>query len=218
MPVSRQPAFTTSSSACSMTRRRRPVSFEDVPVADGLFTIAPDFGGVPFNGQARVLELRIRPGASTGEYTVLARRQLITATPEALRAAFSSATLWSGLLGVSPGFAAGIDNVGVGGVTAVGSGAGLAGGPITTSGSLSIADGGVTAAMIANNSIDTGRLFDGAVNPVDIAPDSITAAQMNVNAIGASELANNAVDTGALVNACVTGSRTDPVARATRSA
>jgi hypothetical protein len=42
---------------------------------------------------------------------------------------------------------------GTGTVTSVGSGAGLTGGPITTSGTLSIANGGVTNAMLANSSL-----------------------------------------------------------------
>jgi len=50
-------------------------------------------------------------------------------------------------------FAAGQTFPGAGTVTSVGSGAGLAGGPITTSGTLSIATGGVTNAMLANSSL-----------------------------------------------------------------
>jgi len=42
---------------------------------------------------------------------------------------------------------------GTGTVTSVGSGAGLTGGPITTSGTLSVATGGVTNAMLANSSL-----------------------------------------------------------------
>jgi len=44
-------------------------------------------------------------------------------------------------------------NTGNGTVTSVGSGAGLAGGPITSSGTLSIATGGVTNAMLQNSSV-----------------------------------------------------------------
>ena len=50
-------------------------------------------------------------------------------------------------------FAAGQTFPGTGTVTSVGSGAGLTGGPITGSGSLSIAAGGVTNAMLANSSL-----------------------------------------------------------------
>jgi len=60
--------------------------FPDAPVADGVFAVAPDFGAAPFNGQQRFLELRVRPGVSTGAYTLLAPRQPVRVTPEALRA------------------------------------------------------------------------------------------------------------------------------------
>jgi len=50
-------------------------------------------------------------------------------------------------------FAPGQTFPGTGTVTSVGSGAGLTGGPITSSGMLSIANGGVTNAMLANNSV-----------------------------------------------------------------
>jgi hypothetical protein len=66
-------------------------------------------------------------------------------------------------------FAAGQTFPGTGGgtVTSVGSGAGLTGGPITTSGALSIAPGGVGNAMLANSSltvsVGTGLTGGGAV-------------------------------------------------------
>src|SRR5262245_41773661 len=47
---------------------------DDVVVANGLFTVSLDFGSV-FAGSQRWLELRVRPGASTGAYTTLAARQ-----------------------------------------------------------------------------------------------------------------------------------------------
>ena len=57
----------------------------DVPVEDGLFAVAVDFGDAAFAGQARYLELRVRAGASSGAYTTLSPRQLLRAVPEALR-------------------------------------------------------------------------------------------------------------------------------------
>jgi len=58
-------------------------------------------------------------------------------------------------------------NAGSGTVTSVGSGAGLTGGPITSSGTLSIASGGVTNAMLAHSSLTvtagTGMSGGGAV-------------------------------------------------------
>ncbi len=56
----------------------------DVPVQNGLFTISLDFGSGVFNGEERWLEVAVRPGTSTGSYTVLAPRQPIRAVPYAL--------------------------------------------------------------------------------------------------------------------------------------
>ncbi len=56
----------------------------DVRVRDGLFTVNLDFGANPFQGEARWLEVGVRPGTSTGAYTVLSPRQPIYAVPYAL--------------------------------------------------------------------------------------------------------------------------------------
>jgi hypothetical protein len=58
----------------------------NVDVSDGVFTVQLDFGGGPFRGQARWLEIGVRPGASTGSYTPLTPRQELTAAPYALYA------------------------------------------------------------------------------------------------------------------------------------
>ena len=61
-----------------------PVVLDDVSVAAGLFSAALDFGAAAFNGSARFLEVRIRPGASTGAYTALPTRQPLTPSPYAI--------------------------------------------------------------------------------------------------------------------------------------
>jgi hypothetical protein len=58
----------------------------DVAVTNGLFSTDLDFGASAFNGDARWIELAIRPGASTGTYTVLSPRQAVTPAPYALYA------------------------------------------------------------------------------------------------------------------------------------
>ena len=77
-------------------------------------------------------------------------------------------------------------NAGSGTVTSVGSGAGLTGGPITTSGSLSIASGGVTNAMLANSSLTvkagTGLSGGGAVS----LGSSVTLNNAGILAVGVS--------------------------------
>ncbi len=61
----------------------------DLPVSGGLFTTDLDFGAGAFDGQARWLEVAVRPGASTGAYTTLAPRRALLASPYAQ---YSSAT------------------------------------------------------------------------------------------------------------------------------
>ncbi len=175
---------------------------DDVPVEAGLFNLTLDFGSAVFIGQQRFLELRVRPGDSTGGYTTLSPRQLVRPAPEALRANAASAAPWSGLTGVPAGFADGIDNSSGGTVTSVSAGAGLSGGPITASGTLSIANGGVVNAMIAGDAVDAARIVD----------DSVGSAEISANAVTANELANNAVDTTAIVDANVTRAKIAPAA------
>jgi len=83
------------------------VKHSDVTVTDGLFTVVLDFGGSPFVGDARYLEVGVRPGSATGAYTTLSPRQPLTAAPYAL---YASSAPWSGLQGVPAGFADGVDN------------------------------------------------------------------------------------------------------------
>ncbi len=135
-----------------------PPDFDDVPVEDGVFTLALDFGSTPFIGQQRYIELRVRPGGSTGGYTILTPRQLVRATPEALRSNVSSAAPWSGLTGVPAGFADGVDDNSGGTVTSITAGAGLSGGTITGSGSIGIATGGVGAAQIAPGAVGLAQV------------------------------------------------------------
>ncbi len=60
------------------------VQANDVTVAGGLFTASVDFGDDAFTGEARWLEIAVRPGASAGAFTPLAPRQPLSAAPLAL--------------------------------------------------------------------------------------------------------------------------------------
>ncbi len=62
------------------------ITLEDVPVEDGVFSVALDFGAVPFSGDARWLSIQVREGASGGAFELLSPRQALTATPYALYA------------------------------------------------------------------------------------------------------------------------------------
>lgn len=58
---------------------------EDVPVVDGVFTVELDFGASAFKGDARWLEIGVRPGPDAGldPYTTLSPRQPLTSAPTA---------------------------------------------------------------------------------------------------------------------------------------
>ncbi len=60
------------------------VSKENTAVTDGLFTVELDFGSGIFTGDARWLEIGVRPGASGGLFTTLTPRQALTPAPYAL--------------------------------------------------------------------------------------------------------------------------------------
>jgi hypothetical protein len=61
------------------------VFVNDLTVTDGTFTAELNFGA-QFDGQARWMEIAVRPGASPGAYTALNPRQSLTAAPYALYA------------------------------------------------------------------------------------------------------------------------------------
>ena len=64
-----------------------PLTNAPLSVSNGLFTVALDFGAGVFDGNARWLEIGVRTNGSTNAYSTLTPRQLITATPYAVRAA-----------------------------------------------------------------------------------------------------------------------------------
>lgn len=58
-------------------------TLENVQVTNGVFSVQLDFGAV-FTGAARWLEVRVRPGASTGAFTLLTPRQPLAPAPYAI--------------------------------------------------------------------------------------------------------------------------------------
>jgi len=57
-------------------------TFNNVSVANGVFTVNLDFGA-QFDSEERWIEIRVRPGASVGAYTTISPRTEATATPYA---------------------------------------------------------------------------------------------------------------------------------------
>jgi hypothetical protein len=111
-------------------------------------------------------------------------------------------------------FATGQTFPGTGTVTSVGSGAGLTGGPITGSGTLSIATGGVTNSMLANSSLTVAAGTDltggGSValgGSTTLNVDTTKVAQLNSanTFVGNQAITGNLTDTG---NVTATGSIT----------
>jgi trimeric autotransporter adhesin len=124
---------------------------DDVVVTTGLFTVSLDFGAV-FAGSKRWLEIRVRPGASTGAYTTLAGRQELTPSPNA---AFASGVPWTGVANKPAGFADDVDNDSGGDITGVTAGTGLTGGGATGSVTLNAnLAGSGSAATIARSDHD----------------------------------------------------------------
>lgn len=59
---------------------------DDLAVSGGLVDAALDFTDAPYNGQALWVEVQVRPGSATGDYTTLVPRQALNAAPYALYA------------------------------------------------------------------------------------------------------------------------------------
>jgi len=64
-----------------------PIEVNDIDIIDGYFTVELDFGNVAFKGDARWLQIGVRPWDSEERHTILSPRQEVTPTPYSLYAA-----------------------------------------------------------------------------------------------------------------------------------
>ncbi|OGO38126.1 MAG: hypothetical protein A2W35_01695 [Chloroflexi bacterium RBG_16_57_11] len=60
------------------------VTHNDVAINQGFFSVELDFGTGAFGGGGRWLQIAVRPGSSTGAYTLLSPRQKLSPAPSAL--------------------------------------------------------------------------------------------------------------------------------------
>ena len=89
MPAATRPLgphfeFRLFDAATAGTQVGSTVLKNDLTVGDGYFTTTLDFGSGRFTGDARRLQIAVRPGAETGGYTALTPRHELTPTPYAI--------------------------------------------------------------------------------------------------------------------------------------
>src|SRR5262245_24547182 len=89
--------FTLFNAASGGTALGASNVFNDLLISNGLFTVTLDYGA-QFDGNARWLEIAVRPGASAGAYTNVTPRQALRPTPYAVYAAGVAAAGISGTL------------------------------------------------------------------------------------------------------------------------
>jgi hypothetical protein len=129
---------------------------DDEPVIGGVFTVDLDFGSAAFDGGTRRLEIRVRPGSSTGAFVVLSPSTLVTPAPYAQRSTTSQRA----------------DDVTDGSIDAID----LATSSVTSS---KILDATIVAADIAANAIGTAELANDSVTIAKLAAGYRAAGALN---------------------------------------
>lgn len=92
---------------------------------------------------------------------------------------------------------------GGGTLTQVNTGAGLTGGPITTTGTISIANDGIATAMLQNNSVTTDKIVDGTISTNDLANNSVTSTKIADGTISTTDLSDNSVTSAKIVDGTI---------------
>ncbi|MEO8539120.1 MAG: hypothetical protein ABI577_05215 [bacterium] len=140
-------------------------SKEDVVVTNGLFSVDLDFGAAAWNGDARWVEIAVRPGSSAAAHTVLSPRQPISPTPYAL---FAKAAAGLAVPFAATGTTAGSGTTGLFTITQAGTGVGLASNRTST-------DPSVFPALLGTNAgggagVQGESTFAGGVGVQGVAP------------------------------------------------
>jgi len=187
---------------------------DDVAVASGLFTVSLDFGGV-FAGNKRWLEIRVRPGASTGAYTTLGGRQELTPGPNAV---FAAGAPWAGVSGKPAGFADDTDDDTLGGLlcangqiakraagvwacTADADTTYTAGSGLALVGTIfSLSDLGVTTPKLADGAVTSAKIADATVALADLGQNGCAGGQVMKWSGAAWACAADAIGTGTVTS------------------
>jgi hypothetical protein len=77
--------FTLWDAGAAGTQQGATLTFDDLNVSSGLFTVLLDFGAGVFTGSPRYLQMEVKPGAS-GAFTPLSPRQFLAPVPYAIYA------------------------------------------------------------------------------------------------------------------------------------
>ena len=183
--------FTLYNAASGSGQVSSPVTNAPVIVTNGAFTVSLDFGAV-FNGDARWLEIGVRTNGSSGSFSTLSTRQLLTPSPYAIYAPSAGLAATAGTANNLAGNLSG-DVTGTQMTTVVA----RVGGQTATD----VASGSIAAnAATSTNTPDRIVKRDAVGN---IAAGTITASSFTGNGGGltnlnASQLASGAVPSGRL--------------------
>ncbi|MBI1764078.1 MAG: hypothetical protein HYR56_21850 [Acidobacteria bacterium] len=181
-------------------------TLEDVAVSTGSFNVTLDFGAAAFPGASRWLEIAVRPGVSTGAFTLLTPRQPITSTPYTLQSLNAATALNA-----------------TNAATAVNFSGTLAGAVTGTQNTTALANNAVTTAKLADGSVINTKLADGSITNVkiaDVAGSKITGSLTTATIPGANVtgVVANATTAAAAVTATTATSATNATTAASADA